>query len=91
MIWKKKCLCVAGFPQSGALYAIITHDPRSEYNGRKLNVASANGAGGVWGCSETPAVPLRKFLGSKDHFNWLKIYLNAAKLITIQNHKHAQN
>ena len=93
-VWfEKKCLRIAGFPQLGALYAIITHNPRSEYNGRKLSVASINGAGGggVWGCSETPVRPLRKFLGSKDHLNWLKIYLNAAEIITIQNYKHTQN
>ena len=47
--------------------------------------------GGVWGCSETPAGPLRKFLGSKEHLNWLKIDLNAAEIITIQDYKHAQN
>ena len=28
---KKKSLCIAGFLQSGALYATITHDPKSEY------------------------------------------------------------
>ena len=54
---KKKCLCNAGFSQLGALYAIITHDPKSECNGRKLSVVSsvnrAGGSGGVlrpqWG------------------------------------------
>ena len=35
--------------------------------------------------------PLRKFLGSKEHLNLLKIDLNAAEIITIQDYKHAQN
>ena len=35
--------------------------------------------------------PVRKFLGSKEHLNWLKIDLNAAEIITIQDYKHAQN
>ena len=34
--------------------------------------------------------PLRKFLGSKEHLDSLKIYLNAAKIITVQNFKTAQ-
>ena len=45
----------------------------------------------VWGCSETPVGSLRKFLGSKEHLNWLKIDLNAAEVISIQDYKHAQN
>ena len=40
---------------------------------------------------ETPAELLRKFLGSKEHLNWLKIDLNAVEIITIQDCKHAQN
>ena len=47
--------------------------------------------GGVWGCSEAPAGPLRKFLGSKEDLNWLKIGLNAAEIITIQDYKYVQN
>ena len=31
---------------------------------------------------------LRKFLGSKEHLDWLKTDLNAAKIITIQDCKH---
>ena len=34
--------------------------------------------------------PLRKFLGSKEHLDWLKIDLNAAELIAIQDYKLAQ-
>ena len=59
--------------------------------GRKVSVASVNGAGGSGGCSETPEGPLRKYLDSKEHLNWLKIDLNAAEIITIQDYKHAQN
>ena len=40
---------------------------------------------GVCGCSETPAGPLRKFLGSEEHLNWLKIDLNEAEIITVQD------
>ena len=36
---------------------------------------------------ETPEGPLRKFLGFKEHLNWLKIDLNAAEIITIQDYK----
>ena len=88
---KKKCLWVAGFLQSGALYATITHDPRSEYNRQKSECSERQRSWGVWGCSETPEGPLRKFLGSKEYLNWLKIDLNEAKIITIQDYKHAQN
>ena len=35
-------------------------------------------------------MPLRKFLESKEHLDWLKVDLNAAKIITIQDYKHAQ-
>ena len=33
---------------------------------------------------------LRKFLGSKEHLDSLKIYLNAAKIITVQDFKTVQ-
>ena len=45
------------------------------------------GQGVVW----DPSGTLRKFLGFKEHLNWLKIDLNAAEIITIQDYKHAQN
>ena len=88
---EKKCLCVTGFLQSGALYATITHDPRNEYNQEKSECSKCQWSWGVWGCSETPVGPLRKFLGSKEHLNWLKVDLNAAGIITIQDYKHIQN
>ena len=80
---KKKMLMRCWFSSISCSICTITHDPRSEYNGRKVSVASVNRAGGVWGCSETPAGSLRKFLGSKDHLNWLKIDFNAAEIISI--------
>ena len=54
---------------------------------RKASVVSVNRAGGSGGCSETLSrdfrrqSPQRKFLGSKEHLDWLKIDLNAAKII----------
>ena len=84
-------MCVAGFLQSDALYTTITHDPRSEYNRQKSECSERQRSWGLWGCFETPAGPLRKFLGSKEHLNWLEIDLNAAEIITIQDDKHAQN
>ena len=33
---------------------------------------------------------LRKFLGSKEHLDWLNIDLNVAEIITVQNYKHTQ-
>ena len=59
--------------------------------GRKSACSERQRCWGVWRCSETPVGPLRKFLGSKEHLSWLKIYLNAAKIITIQDYKPAQN
>ena len=82
---------VACFLQLGALYATITHDPRSENNQQKSECNEHQQSWGIWGCSETPVGPLKKFVGSKEHLNWLKIDLNAAKIITIQDHKHVQN
>ena len=35
--------------------------------------------------------PLREFLGSKEHLDWLKIELNATKIITLHDYKGAKN
>ena len=35
--------------------------------------------------------PLRKFEGSREHLDWLKIDLNMAEIITIQDYKHTKN
>ena len=59
--------------------------------GRKNGCSKRQWSWGVWRCSETPVGLLRKFLGCKEHLNWLKIDFNAAEIITIQDYKHAQN
>ena len=54
------------------------------------------GSGDGW-CSETLSKgfrgqnALRKLSGSKEHLDWLKIDLNAAKIITIQDYKCTKN
>ena len=35
--------------------------------------------------------PLRKFQDSKEHLDWHKIDLNAAKIITVQDYNHTKN
>ena len=47
-----------GFLQSGALYANIRHDPRSEYDQQKSELSECQWSCGVWGCSEAPVVIL---------------------------------
>ena len=59
----------------------------------KASVESVNWAGEVWRHSELSvgilgAETTKKILGSKEHPDWLKIDLNAAKLITVQEYKH---
>ena len=44
---------------------------------RKVSIASVNRAGGSGGALRPSAV----FLGSKEYLDWLKIDLNAAKII----------
>ena len=45
------------------------------------------------GCSESlrggfrGQSPLRKFLGSKEHLDWLKIDFNAVEIVTIEEYK----
>ena len=59
----------------------------------KASVVSVNRAGGPGGCYEPQSngfrgqSPLRKFWGPKEHLDWLKIDLNAAEIITVQNYK----
>ena len=77
------------------------HDPRNKYQ-RKSNVARVNGAGGIR-CPETftrsfrGQSPLRKLSGSKEQnlsgsktFR-LKIDLNAAEIINVENYKWTKN
>ena len=61
-------------------------------NGR-MNIASINKVGGSgvfwdpsWGFRGQST--LINFLGSKEHLDWLKTDLNAAKIITVQDYKH---
>ena len=53
----------------------------------KASVASVNRAGGSEFLSRgfRGWSPLRKFLGSKEHLDWLKIDLNAVKMRTVQD------
>ena len=51
---KKKCLRVAGFFQSGAIYATITHDPRSEFNQQKSECSEHQRSWGDSGGSLRP-------------------------------------
>ena len=89
-------LCVACFLQSGSLNANTRHDPRSEYNQQKNERSECQWSWGVWKCSENPAgvlgsrVPWENFLGCKEHLDLLKIDLNAAEVITLQDHKHTK-
>ena len=46
----------------------------------------ASAARGFWGQS-----PLRKFLGSKEHLDWFKTDLNAAKIRTVQDYISTKN
>ena len=75
----KNCLRVAHFLQSSAQYANIIHDPKSEYNQQKSELRGV----GVFldlsmGFRELST--LRKFLGSKEHLDWLKIDFNVAEI-----------
>ena len=51
------------------------------------------GCQGSWGCSEPFSrgfkrrSPLRKFLGSNEHLDWLKTDLNVAETSNVQDYK----
>ena len=69
------------------------HDPRSECNWWKSERRERQRSWVVWGVLRpnqgfSGQSTLRKFLGSKEHIDWLKIDLNAAELITVQNYKY---
>ena len=55
----------------------------------KASGESANRAGGSGGDLSPSAGVL--FLGSKEHLDWLKIDLNAAEIITVQDYKCTKN
>ena len=62
--------------------------PEANILSGKTSVASVNRAGTSeplsWGFRGWS--PLRKFLVSKDHLDWLKIDLNAVKIWTVQDY-----
>ena len=63
----------------------------------KASAVSVNRVGGSMGCSESlsgdfrESSPLRKILGFKGHIDWLKIDLNTAKIIVVQDYKPTKN
>ena len=38
-----------------------------------------------------PPQKKKKYLGTKEHLDWLKIYVNAGKIITASNNNHRKN
>ena len=63
----------------------------------KASVATVNRAAGSGGGVCKPfsgsfrgRALVRKFLGSKEHLDWLKIDLNAAEIITVQDYKRTK-
>ena len=53
-------------------------------------VSESRGGGGV----QPPPPPpqkKKKYLGTKEHLDWLKIYVNAGKIITASNNNHRKN
>ena len=71
------------------------HDPRNKHNQRrskrqrswKVSGGALSSPAGVLGSGAL----LRKLLGSKQHLDWLKTDLNAAKIITVQDYKRTKN
>ena len=65
--------------------------PRLNIIGGKMSLVSSYGGGGSGGVL-TPLQgfrgrsTLRKFLGSKEYVDWLKIELNTAEIITVQDY-----
>ena len=59
----------------------------------KATVVSINRAGGSESISRgfRGWSPLRKFLGSKEHLDWLKIDLNAVNIRTVQDYICTKN
>ena len=59
----------------------------------KASVASVNRAGGSEFLSRgfRGWSPQRKFLGSKEHLDWLKIDLNAVEIRTVQDYIRTKN
>ena len=70
--------------------------PGVNINSGKARIASVNVAVGSGGYSECLSrsfrgqIPLRKFLGSKEHLDLLKIDLNVNKIITVRDYKRTK-
>ena len=67
--------------------------PGANIINRKASVASVNRA---WGSEPLSRGfrgwrPLRKFLGSKEHLDWLKINLNVVEIRTVQDYISTKN
>ena len=63
------------------IFLAFRHDPKSKHLGSTRSLLAR-----ILGEQS----PLRKFLGSKEHLDSFKIYLNAAKIITVQGFKNVQ-
>ena len=64
--------------------------------GEKVSVADVNRARGSGGVLKTQQgvrgpSPLRRFFGSKQHQDWIKMDLNVAEIITVQEYKHLKD
>ena len=57
----------------------------------KTSIASFSGTGGSGGAVSHITGVYRKLVGSKEHLDWLKIDLNSAKIITVQDYKHKKS
>ena len=64
-----------------SIFLVFRHDPKSKHLGSAMSLPAR-----ILGKQS----PLRKFLGSKEHLDSLKIYLNAAQIITVQDFKTVQ-
>ena len=63
-----------------------------------MELGGGRGGGGGGGCRKPGVIkpqqgvkgccPLRTFVGYKYHLDWIKIDLNVAKRITVQDYKH---
>ena len=67
--------------------------PGANIISRKASVASVNRAGGSEPLNRgfRGWSPIRKFLGSKEHLDWLKIDLNAVEIRTVQDYIRTKN
>ena len=66
--------------------------PEANIISGKASIVSINGTAGSEPLSRgfRGQSPLQKFLGSKEHLDWLKIDLNAVKIITVWDYKYTK-